>query len=171
MTRKKKQTSAFQPFVHENLELKNELVELARSNINDDAIEKRLSAVLIYSNIAEYLAENLLDNLNHFIFQNSYKSFWGILYIETASWNSTRTLGQIIPELKKFSFPDKEWILNCLQKIVESRNKIFHNFWKSDIDTMQDLLTSDLPTIASKTEEFIRKINTVYWWLQKILSE
>lgn len=170
MTKRQKKKATFKPFEHDNLELKNELVELARNIISDESLEKRLAAILIYWNIAEYLAENLLDNLNHIIRENSYKSFAWILFLESASWGNNRTLGQLIIEIKKFSFPDKDWIVNCLQKIVESRNKIFHNFAKSNLETIGNLLNDDLPAIWNECEDLILRINTIYAWLQKTLQ-
>lgn len=171
MAKKQKSKTTFRPFVHDNLELKNELVELARNIIDDESLEKRLAAILIYWNIAEYLAENLLDNLNHIIRESSYKSFAWILFLQSASWDNNRTLGQLIIEIKKFNFPDKDWIIDCLQKIVESRNKIFHNFAKSDLETIEALLKNDLPVIWIECENLIVRINTIYVWLQKILQE
>lgn len=167
---KRKINPLFQPFIHDNLDLKNELVQLARWAIDDESVEKRLSAVLIYSNIAEYLVEHLLDSLNHCIYENSYKNFGGILFLSSASWTSYGTIWTLIGELKKFTFPDKEEIIKCLEKIVKARNKIFHNFAKTDIETIGDLLSKDLPTIATETETLITKTNTIYASLQKIIQ-
>lgn len=168
---KKSQKKKFQPFAHDNLEIKNELLQLARNaKTGEKKLENDLASVLIYSNIAEYLAENLLENLNHFIYQVSYINYAAILYVESVSKsNSKMTLNQLIGEIEKFSFPDKENILANFRKIAESRNKIFHNFAKSNLDTIKSLIENDLPVIQEECEEVITRINTVYAGLQKIL--
>lgn len=161
----------FQPFIHENLEIKNELIQLARNaRVNERKLENDLASVLIYSNIAEYLAENLLETLNHFIYQNSYKDFAGILFVKSVSRPGKMTLNQTVSEIEKFSFPDKENILACLRKIAEARNKIFHNFAKSDLNSIKELLNTDLPIIQDECEAVIIKINTIYAGLNKILN-
>jgi hypothetical protein len=165
-----KKKKKFQPFVHDNLEIKNELLQLARKAKESSSIENDLASVLIYSNIAEYLAENLLDTLNHFIYTNSYNGFGGILFVESVSRSGKKTLNQTVEELSKFNFPDKVGILDCFRKIAESRNRIFHNFAKSDIDSIKELLEKDLPIIQEECEEVINKINTIYAGLQKILA-
>lgn len=167
----KNKKKKFQPFVHDHLDIKNELLQLARNTKPDERkLENYLASVLIYSNIAEYLAENLLENLNHFIHEASYKNYGAILYIESASKpNSRMTLNQMVGEIEKFNFPDKSNILNNFKKIAESRNKIFHNFAKSDIETIKVLIEHDLPIIQEECEEVIKRVNTVYIGLQKIL--
>lgn len=163
----------FQPFVHEHLDIKNELLQLARSARNQESerkLEYDLASVLIYSNIAEYLAENLLETLSHFVKESTYKDFGGILFIEGMHVSDRkRTLNQIVEEVNKFSFPDKINILKCFRKIAESRNRIFHKFAKSDIETIKDLINKDLPIIQEECEEIITRINTVYAGLQKVL--
>ena len=56
------------------------------------------------------------------------------------------------------------------EKIAESRNRIFHNFAKSDIETIKKLIQTDLPVIQDECEDLITRINTIYVGLQKILS-
>lgn len=168
---KKTQKKKFQPFTHDNLDIKNELLQLARNaKTGEKKLENELASILIYSNIAEYLAENLLENLNHFIYQVSYTNYAAILYVESVSKSSSKmTLNQLVGEIEKFSFPDKDNILTNLRKIAESRNKIFHNFAKSDLNTIKLLIENDLPIIQEECEEVITRINTVYTGLQKIL--
>ncbi len=175
MKNKKIQKKKFQPFTHENLEIKNELLQMARnarpSTGEDRKLENDLASVLIYSNIAEYLAENLLENLNHFVRESTYKDFAGILYVESVSSdNGNMTLGMTIRQIEKFNFPDKVKILACFRKITESRNRIFHNFAKSDIETIGELVNKDLPIIQDECEEVITRVNTIYVGLGKILK-
>ncbi len=174
MAKKKSEKKKFQPFTHENLDIKNELLQMARNarpaSGQERKLENDLASVLIYSNIAEYLAENLLENLNHFVRESTYKDFAGILYIESVSSdNSNMTLGMTIRQIEKFNFPDKIKILACFRKITESRNRIFHNFAKSDIGIIGELVNKDLPIIQDECEEVIIRINTIYTGLGKIL--
>ena len=117
----KKNKSKFVPFIHKNLEIKNELIELARKlREGDFKLENALASVVIYSNIAEYLAEHLLENLNYLVKESSYKYFSGFVYIaSTYSTERNMTLGTYIHELRKFSFPDKENILAILEISVK----------------------------------------------------
>ena len=169
-------TKKFQPLTPHDLDIQNELIQMARNakNITSDAdrkLETDLASVLIYSNIAEYLAENLLENLNHFVKKSTYKDFAGILYIESVSSDDRNmTLGMIVKQLKKFSFPDKDGILGCFKKISESRNRIFHNFAKSDLGTITGLVGDDLPIIQDECEDLILRVNTIYEGLKKILN-
>ena len=161
----------FQPFFHENLDIKNELLQLARNaKTGEKKLETDLASVLIYSNIAEYLAEHLLSTLNHFIHQVSYTNYAAILYVNSVFKSGRKmTLNQTVEEIEKFQFPDKENILKNLKNIAESRNRLFHNFAKSNLSEIQNLLATDLPIIQNECEEVITRINTVYAGLQKIL--
>lgn len=173
---KKKQNEKFVPFHHEHLDIKQELLQMAR-NIKTSEQEQTttniqidLASVLIYSNMTEYLAENLLESLNYHVKKSTYREFAGILYINcTYSEDSNMTLGALIKELNKFSFPDKENILKSFKKISESRNRIFHNLAKSSLDEIGKLIKEDLPTIKEQTEKLIEKIDIIYAGLQKIL--
>lgn len=173
---KKKQNEKFIPFHHEHLDIKQELLQMAR-NIKTPEQEQTttniqidLASVLIYSNMTEYLAENLLESLNYHVKKSTYKEFAGILYLNcTYSEDSNMTLGALIKELNKFSFPDKENILKSFRKISESRNRIFHSLAKSSLDEIGKLIKEDLPTIKEQTEKLIEKIDIIYAGLQKIL--
>lgn len=172
---KKKNRKKFTPFTHEDLDIKNELLQLARNARKQDQerkLENDLASVLIYSNIAEYLAENLLENLNHFVKESTYKDFGGILFLEyVCDPDRKRTLNQVVDEIQKFSFPDKDNILSCLRKIADSRNRIFHNFAKSNIEAIKELLNRDLPVIQEECEDVITRVNTIYAGLGKILVQ
>jgi uncharacterized protein with HEPN domain len=164
----------FQPFTHENLEIKNELLNMARQarvNVPEKKIENDLASVLIYSSIAEYLAENLIDNLTHFVKTSTYNDFAGILFIKKINTREKMPLGIIIQELDKFEFPDKTEIINCFRNISSSRNRIFHNLAKSDLDETVELLSKDLPIIQERCEDLITRINTIYAGLSKILVQ
>lgn len=159
----------FQPFTHDNLDLKNELVGLARNLKTKSDSESHLVAVFIYISITEYLATHLLENLRHFVYKGNYYQYAGILLIDERGDRKIRTLGQVIVELRKYDFPDKREILATLENISNLRNNIFHNLAKVDSSELTKMLTSDLPQIENLTEDLIEKINVLYAGLQKIL--
>jgi hypothetical protein len=159
----------FKPFTHDDLELKNGLIEYARSIKDKKEIETRLASAMIYSNFAEYMAGHLLENLRHLMYQSTHRDFAGILFIDQRNKkDKTPTLGVIIDLLRQFGFPDKDDVLELLSDIGCSRNNLFHNFAKSDVKGFE-ILGADIDIINEKTEELFIKINTIYAGLQKIL--
>lgn len=161
----------FQPLTHDDLELKQELLEHARSIKSKQGFENGLAAAMIYSSFAEYLAENLLKNLQYFVYKGTYNQYGGIIFINEANVSkSKKTLGQNIHELERFSFPDKSGIISCLQQIAQARNNMLHQFAKSDIDSLQKIILQDVFTIQNETEELVSKIDVVYAALGKILN-
>jgi|SRR5579871_4426392 len=167
---KKERNKIFVPFSHENLELKNELIQYARKYSNDQKLEAILSSAFIYASLAEYLANSLLINLRYFAYQGNYVQYAGILFIDERDDDRDRTLGNVVQELKKYNFPDREGILNVLQKILVARNNIFHNLAKADQEGLKKMLKVDITIIQTQTEDLITKINVVYNGLQKILT-
>lgn len=160
----------FKPFTHDDLELKNELINYARSIKDKKEVETRLASAMIYSNFAEYMAGHLLENLRHLMYQSTYRDFAGILYIDLRNTKDKRPpmMGTTIDLLRQFSFPDKEGVLDLLVDISNSRNNLFHNFARSDTKEFEKLGT-DIDTVNEKTEDLFIKINTIYMGLQKIL--
>lgn len=167
MANKKKK---FIPLSHEDLDLKRNLLQYARDLRPKDGFENGLASAFIYSSFTEYVAENLLDNLRHFVYQGVYSQYAGILFIDERWDQKKKTLGQMIGELEKFDFPDKSAILQCMRNVSEARNRMFHNFAKSDQAGLEDLLSKDLKTIQDQTEELINKIDVIYQGLRKILT-
>lgn len=108
----------------------------------------------------------------HFHLECRYNNFAGILYLEKISLRDNKmTLGELIKEINKFSFPDKKEIVKCFEEICTARNRLFHEFAKSDLDTIIDMLTKNLPQIQDSCEDLIRRINTIYAGLTKILLD
>jgi len=166
----KQEKKKFIPLAHEHLELKNGLINYARELRKKGGLENQLALTFIYVSFAEYLANNLLENLRHFIHTGSYNQFAGILFIDERNQDKTKTLGQTIGDLGKFNFPDKQGILRVLSDINQARNKLYHNFISSDPKKMEEILSTDMVSIQDKTEEVLAKINVIYAGLQKILA-
>lgn len=159
----------FIPFTHQDLELKNGLLQYGRDLKAKSGFENQLASAFIYASFTEYLGDNLLENLRYFIYKGSYNQFAGILFIDESHKEERLTLGQIISKVKKYNFPDKENVLELLKEVCDARNNIFHNFANSDIQGLEKIITIDLITIQQKTEELLDKINIIYAGLQKIL--
>ncbi len=160
----------FKPFEHDDLEIKNELINYARSIRDKQEVETRLATAMIYSSFAEYLAGNLLENLRHLVYQSTYRDFAGIVFIDLRNTRGKRppTMNTIIDMLKSFSFPDRDSVLDLLADIAKSRNNLFHNFATTDAKGLE-IMGKDIDIINDKTEELFTKINTIYVGLQKIL--
>lgn len=169
MTRTKKVKKIFLPFTHQDLELKNGLLQYARDLKAKEGFENQLASAFIYASFTEYLGDNLLEHLRYFVHKGSYTQYGGILFVDETNKGDQLTLGQIIFKLKKFSFPDKIGIIELFEEICTARNKIFHNFANADATSLERMATVDLTTIQNKTEELLDKINIVYGGLQQIL--
>lgn len=76
---RRKNRNQFIPFSHEELELKNALVEKARELKNKPEFESKLASAMIYASMTEYLAEHLLENLRFFAYRSTYIHYAGII--------------------------------------------------------------------------------------------
>lgn len=155
----------YTPFEHKNLEYINGSLNLARQQRNNGTLEGLMAATVIYTNLVEYLARNLLENLHHMIFLLSYHHFNGIIFLknrEKLQKKSPQTLGQLKESLSHYEFPDSTDFLNLLQKFSETRNSIFHRLLtisKEEIDKgIIDKQFSDLHDLA---EEILDKYNAL----------
>lgn len=163
-----KQKKTFVPFAHDDLELKNQLIDYARVlSVKKDA-EAQLASAMIYASFTEYIAGHLLDNMRYLMYQTTYNQYAGILFVDERDDSEVRMMGKTIHLLQKFSFPDKTDILRLLSEVSKSRNNLFHNFARADLEGLE-VLNEDIQTIKERSEEIFQKVNTVYAGLQKIL--
>lgn len=167
MEREKK----IKPFTHDNLELKQGFLKYARDLKGKQGFENGLAAAVIYASFAEYIAENLLENLRHLIFTSSFNQYAGIVYKTSQDKKQKRrTLGESIHELESYSFPDRDGIIGCLKKINKARNEIFHELASSDQKVAERLLTENVFITWEETEELVNKIDMIYEGLRKIIA-
>lgn len=171
MIKDNQKNSRFVPWSHENLELKNELLNMARQMRLKTGFENQLAATFIYISFVEYLANNLLGNLRYYTYIGSYTQYAGIIFIDERQNRKTRTLGQAIEELTKYQLPDKDAIIELIKIISVTRNKIFHSFATCGIEELKKIVDEDLIDIQEKSEELLQKINIVYVGMQKILLQ
>lgn len=147
------------PLDHEHLELKNNLLELARGWWQTGDLEKRLASLIIYASFAEYLAEHLLNSLRYAVERASYSAYSAIVYLKPKEvTNRPPTMYDYINRLEGFEFPDKSNIIQLLKDISKPRNKLFHNFARIKPDEAIDKFLED---IQAGTEELINRVNTV----------
>lgn len=169
MNKKKSESLISKPFVHENLDFKNALVDYSRKlrNESKDNFEAQLVSAVIYSSTAEYLAGFLLESLRHLVYEASYRQLGAIVFIDMRKLSTGTPLNDLIKGLQLFEFPDKAEIIELLNSIKTSRNDLFHNFAKKDKDSLNDI-GENIILIQSKTEQLIQKVNTVNISLQNI---
>ena len=72
----------FVPLGHENIDIKNKLIDYARKLKEKEGFENQLAASFIYTSFTEYIAKNLLENLRYFTYKGTYTQYAGILYID-----------------------------------------------------------------------------------------
>lgn len=102
-----------------------QLVQLAEEWSKKDELNSKLAASLIYANLAEYMADNLLFIIK-FKINTKIGSSKLKINLNEVKGEST-TLERAIKKLKGYDFSKKKVILPLLEKIKDSRNKLFHN--------------------------------------------
>lgn len=158
----------FKPFEHEDLQLKNYLIDYARTLASKGDLEAQLACAVIYASFAEYMAGHLLDNLRHLMYTTTYREFAAILFVDQRKDSKVRTMNQVVSLLQGYEFPDKKEVIDLLQSINKSRNNLFHNFASTSGDQF-NVFDDDIDNIKTKTEELFTKIGIIYAGLVKIL--
>jgi len=153
------------PFEHKNIDYINGSLNLARQQRQSGTLEGFMASTVIYTNLVEYLANDLLENLDHMISLLSYYSFHATFFVknrEQMRSKSPQTLGQLRNALNNYEFPDSSSFTSLLQKFAEVRNAIFHRLLKRSKEELvqgaADQQFSDLRDIA---EEILDKYNTI----------
>lgn len=122
-----------------------------------------MASTLIYTNLVEYLAANLLENLQHMVFLLSYHGFSGTFFVKSKeNTRSKLTLGQLQKILSNYEFPDSASFLTLLQKFGEIRNTIFHRLLtisKSELDN--GVVDGQFSSLRDLAEETLDKYNTI----------
>lgn len=163
MTAKKEyKTSAdFLPFIFEDLETKNNLLNTARTLKDKTGVENLLASTLIFASLTEYLAQHLLQNLRYLVYRASYLRLNAVVFIDQTDRDQTKGLGETIKALTEFEFPDKQNVIKLLNKFNKSRNHFFHEFMKIN-NQNGSKFDLDIKIIRECTEDFIDKLNTIY---------
>lgn len=153
--------NTFIPFQHENHDAKNQLLNLARSQGTE--LQGIFTSVLIYTNLVDYLAKNVLDNLRKMISIFSYKSFGATFCYDPSQKRIDISLGELRKELDSFNFPDKKEFLDCLNEFSRSRNRIMHNLMQIDLnnESTTSQFNNDLTKISQLAEQILTKYNII----------
>ncbi len=126
------------PFVHEDLEVKQRFLNIAKEFAQSSDSEKQFAAALLYANLADYLSAHLLASLK-LTTKNAIRTFLNGVIVADFEDSSNKPLGIVIKELDQFIFPSKELIVPLLRKIKTNRDKIMHQLLKIPSTEMADL--------------------------------
>ncbi len=151
------------PFEHKDLEYINNSLNLARTQRQTAQLEGMMSATLIYTNLVEYLADNLLENLHHSIYLSSYRDFQGTFFMknqEAVKKELPKPLGKLISSLELYEFPDSTGFLILLRKFGEKRNKIFHRLLKIPKEELAGI-DAEFVALHNMAEEVLNKYNAL----------
>jgi hypothetical protein len=150
----------FIPFEHKNVDYINRSLELARQQRQSGSIEAFMASAVIYANLAEYLARNLLENLQQMFYLLSYKSFNGIYFIKNKSAKKNpKMLGQIADSLSIYEFPDCSAFIELIRKFSEARAILFHKLLTEEGDTKE--FDEKIGELHSMAEEILDKYNSI----------
>ncbi len=153
------------PFEHSNLDYINGSLNLARQQKLSGKPEGLMASTLIYTNLVEYLATNLLENLHHMVFLFSYHNFNGVFFIKSKEKIKSKipqTLGQLRKVLSNYEFPDSTDFILLLQKFAETRNIIFHRLLTvSDKEIKDGTVDKQFSDLHSMAEEVLDKYNAI----------
>ncbi len=153
-------TNNFIPFDHGDLESKNQLIAFARAK-DKNKVEEILAATVIYTNLIDYLARHLLENLQQMCSISNYKVFGTVFYYDPSGKKMNISLGNIIRELEQFGFPDKSNFLKELGSFSEIRNRITHDLMKLNLKSNTNQFDQDLEKIGKSAEEILSKYNSI----------
>ena len=155
------------PFSHESLEVKQRFLELARnyhekSRVEEDgeiSLAYELSAALLYMNVADYLAEYLVDGIAMLTQTGTNNYYHGVIAIRPRTRNYLN-IGESIKELKKFDFPQREDILKMLNEVNSARNQVAHQILKVKVEDL-DKIDKAVSDLADKTEELVVLVDQI----------
>jgi len=155
-----KEIESFTPFLHENFESKNQLIIFARTQ-DKTKVEGVLAATIIYVNLVDYIAQNLLDNLRKMISILGYKACGAVFFYDPSEERKNISLGELKRELCSYSFPDKDSFLNELVEFNKVRNRIMHDLMNVNLKSNASRFDQDLALISGKAESILTKYNTI----------
>ncbi|EKD43245.1 MAG: hypothetical protein ACD_72C00396G0006 [uncultured bacterium] len=150
----------FQPFQHDKQESKNQLINFARTQ-DVSKVEGVFTATLIYTNLVDYLAKHLLENLRKMVCIDTYKRFGGVFYYDPNNQRINLSLGELCNNLDHFDFPDKKDLMENLRKFSKLRNQIMHNLMQLDLTNNAAQFEQDLKNVSALAEEVLLKYNII----------
>lgn len=148
------------PFQHENLDFKNSVINNAR-NQDKTKVEGIMTSVLIYTNLVDYLAKHLLDNLNQMVSISTFNKFGGIIFYDGSTKKTNISLGELQRELGCFEFPNKSDFIDSINEFKKLRNDVMHNLMRLDPTDTTKKFDSDLKRITEIAEDILAKYNAI----------
>ena len=150
----------YKPFQHDNLAFKNNVIGHGRAQ-DINTVPGAFSAVLIYANLIDYLARNLLENLYQMISVESFQRFGGVFFYNGSGKKTNVPLGSLIQELNFFEFPNKEDFLVRLKRFNELRIELIHNLMQLNLTGTTKKLDDDIKEVQDVAEDILLKYNTI----------
>jgi len=153
----------FVPFEHKNVDYINNSLVLARQQRQNSDEVSMMAAAVIYANLAEYLARNIFENIQHMFFLISFKSLNGVLFIKNPSHfkkKNPKMLGHLCEALSYYEFPDSSSFISLLKKFSENRTAIFHKLLSVSEDEIPKI-DKQLSELHSMAEEILDKYNII----------
>lgn len=149
----------YKPFEHNNLPIKQNVLQLAR-NQNKTTVEGVLTSSLVYINTVDYIASHLLDNLDKITYLVAYNEMNSVVFMNPDSRDKGQPLGRIIIYLKVYEFPGKQDFIEELTSFNRIRIKVVHNLLSLTPDELQKIDAS-LADLAGIAERIIQKYDTI----------
>ena len=157
----KKIITEYIPFEHDNLDLKNRLIQFARDQAKTNKPEGIMAAALIYGNVTDYIASNLIKTFRELIYWTSYYQFSGTLFQKMPDDKKLpKMLGDMIKELENFEFPDHVEFIKCLRLFKDSRNNLFHRLFTLSEEKVKQA-DQDFVIIKEQAELILQKYNAI----------
>lgn len=128
-----------EPFAHEDLDLKQGLLKMARDlHEKGDSLENALAVGMIYMNVADYLAEYLVIGLSELTTEAVNKYYLGVVGVKSPK-RETFNIGSSLRYLERFEFPKKSEIIGELKSIKSARDTLAHQIFKTKGQNLKKL--------------------------------
>ncbi len=148
------------PFEHDNIDFKNNIINTAR-NQDKTKVEGSFTAVLVYTNVVDYLAKHLLQNLSKMVSIYSFNKFGGTFFYDGSSKSYNLPLGNLIRELNYFDFPNKKDFLERLSDFNKLRIGVIHNLMQLEPNDPTNNLDASVLQIGNIAEDLLKKYTSI----------
>lgn len=149
------------PFVHDELEVKQNFLNVAREFAASNDPEKQFAAALIYANLADYLGTHLYESLK-LACHNATRTFFNGAIVLNMKDEASLPMGRVIGGLEIFSFPSKELIVPLLKNIKKNRDKVMHGLLKVPSKTLVNDIDDTFRELCEDVEQLVIYIDDIY---------
>jgi hypothetical protein len=156
-----------EPFQHKNLQIKRELLNLARKYDSKASKETdgelilayKLASALLFMNHADYLAQYIALSIRQLADDSIDTYFHGSISV-TKELHKDMTIGESQKLLQKYEFSSKKELIDILGHIKSSRNQVAHTILKTDPSEI-DKIDKALADLIDYTEKLIVLIDKI----------